>query len=92
MSEVKELQSYNIMRHEGVDDMDYVQELELDPSVAYTPEINDAIIKSIATENYATYIADGKTPEEAQDLTDKMISYAKANVREGLAELEKKGY
>ena len=26
MSEVKELQSYNIMRHEGVDDMDYVQE------------------------------------------------------------------
>lgn len=92
MSEVKELQSYNIMRHEGVDDMDYVQELELDPSVAYTPEINDAIIKSIATENYATYIADGKTPEEAQGLTDKMIAYAKANVREGLAELEKKGY
>jgi len=92
MSEEKKNKSYNIMRHEGIDDMDYVSELELDPRVAYTPEINDAIIQSIATENYAFYIAEGKSPEEARELTDKMIAYAKANVAEALPNLERKGY
>ena len=92
MSEKKKNKSYNIMRHEGIDDMDYVSELELDPRVAFTPEINDAIIQSVATENYAFYIAEGKSPEEARELTDKMIAYAKANVAEALPNLERKGY
>ena len=92
MSEEKKNQSYNIMRFDGVDDMDYVHKLELDPSVAYTPAINEAIIQSIATENYAFYIADGKSPEEARELTDKMIEYARANVAKATPELERKGY
>ena len=36
-------ESYNIMRHEGIDDMEYVKELGLNPALAYTPAINEAI-------------------------------------------------
>ena len=34
--------SHNILSGEGIDDMDYVEELGLDPALAYTPEINEA--------------------------------------------------
>ena len=36
-------ESYNIMRHEGIDDMEYVEELGLNPALAYTPAINEAM-------------------------------------------------
>ena len=84
--------SHNIMRMEGVDDMEYVNELGLDPALAYTPEINEAIVANVAAGNYASYIELGKSPEEAQELTDNMIKHARANIAEALPALAKAGY
>jgi len=36
--------SYNIMAGSGMDDMDYVNEFNLDPAVAYSDKINDAML------------------------------------------------
>jgi len=80
------------MRMEGVDDMEYVNELGLDPALAYTPEINEAIVANVAAANYASYIELGKSPEEAKELTDNMIKRARANIAEALPALTKAGY
>ena len=52
-------QSYNIMRHDGIDDMEYVEELGLDPALAYTPEINEAIIEHVAAETLQVILPKG---------------------------------
>lgn len=36
--------NYLALRGAGVDDMEYVEHFGLDPSVAYTPKINDAML------------------------------------------------
>jgi hypothetical protein len=41
------------MASHGIDDMDYVKEFNLDPSLAYTPEINDAMNEVVAKMNEA---------------------------------------
>jgi len=45
--------SYNRMAAHGIDDMEYVEEFNLDPSLAYTPEINAAMIEVVARMNEA---------------------------------------
>lgn len=85
-------QSYNIMRHDGIDDMEYVEELGLDPALAYTPEINEAIIEHVAAENFAGYIAQGIDPEEAEAMANDLANKARATVKEAQPILKKKGY
>ena len=36
--------NYLALRGAGVDDMEYVEQFGLDPNVAYTPKINDAML------------------------------------------------
>lgn len=84
--------SYNIMRHDGIDDMDYVEELGLDPKLAYTPEINDAIIEHVAAENFAGYIAQGLEPEVAEQMANDLANKARATVKHAEPILKKKGY
>ena len=45
--------NYNILALRGanVDDMEYVETFELDPEVAYTPALNDAMLKRMFEEN-----------------------------------------
>ena len=64
-----EKKSYNIM---GFDDMDYVEELGLDPALAYTPEINEAIAEIVAQKNYQFYIDNGIEEEKAKHYADKL--------------------
>ena len=46
--------SYNRMAAYGIDDMDYIKEFNLDPSLAYTPAIaNDAMLTKVAEMNEA---------------------------------------
>ena len=48
------------------DDMEYVEKYNLDPSVAYTPKINEAIAGAIRKENEAWYLKQGDKPEVAK--------------------------
>lgn len=89
---MSEKKSYNIMRHDGIDDMEYVEELGLDPALAYTPEINEAIIEHVAAENFAGYIAQGMEPEKAEALANDLANKARATVKEAQPILDKKGY
>lgn len=45
--------SYNVMALRGaqVDDMEYVEMFNLDPSIAYTPAINDAMLEMTYQQN-----------------------------------------
>ena len=36
--------NYLALRGAGVDDMEYVEQFGLDPNIAYTPKINDAML------------------------------------------------
>ena len=47
--------NYNILALRGanVDDMEYVETFGLDPKVAYTPALNQAMLKAMYDENVA---------------------------------------
>lgn len=79
------------MRFEGVDDMEYVEELGLDPALAYTPEINEAIIKTIEANNYVEYLAEGIDPDKARAMAADLAEEARANVAHGQKVLAKEG-
>jgi len=55
--------SHNIVP--GIDDMEYVEMFNLDPSLAYTPEINEAILSKVWEQNYSGAVAEGLSEEEA---------------------------
>jgi len=55
--------SHNIVP--GIDDMEYVEMFNLDPNLAYTPEINEAILSKVWEQNYAGAVAEGLSEEEA---------------------------
>jgi hypothetical protein len=48
------------MADHGIDDMEYVEEFNLDPSLAYTPDINDAVDEVVAKMNEAAEKAEEK--------------------------------
>jgi hypothetical protein len=58
-----ENKSYNIVP--GIDDMEYVEMFNLDPALAYTPEINEAILSKVWEQNYSGAVAEGLSEEEA---------------------------
>jgi hypothetical protein len=55
--------SHNIVP--GIDDMEYVEMFNLDPKLAYTPEINEAILSKVWDNNYAGAVAEGLSEAEA---------------------------
>jgi len=58
-----ENKSYNIVP--GIDDMEYVEMFNLDPALAYTPEINEAILSKVWEQNYSGAVAEGLSEKEA---------------------------
>lgn len=72
--------SYNILSDDGIDDMEYVEELGLDPALAYTPEINEAIIKRIEANNFVEYVAQGYSEEKAKAMSTELAKRGRANV------------
>jgi len=69
-----EKKSYNIVP--GIDDMEYVEMYNLDPTLAYTPEINEAILSKVWEQNYSGALAEGLSDEESK-------SYAENSRRAG---------
>ncbi len=83
MSNLQE--SQNIMAEEGIDDMDLVDQFDLDPSVAYTPDIHKAVLDSVEQANYDTYIANGYSEAEAQKMAKSMRQRSEEAVEQKLA-------
>ena len=61
---------YNILAHHGTTDQEYVEEFDLDPSVANTPKIHKAMIDKMYEENLIgeaeAYVEDGDDEETAK--------------------------
>lgn len=77
-----ENKSHNMMSGEGIDDMDYVNELGLDPTLAYTPEINEAIINRIEANNFVEYVSQGYDEAQAKAMSTELAKRGRANVAE----------
>ena len=68
-----ENKSYNIVP--GIDDMEYVEMYNLDPSLAYTPDINEAILNKVYEDNLAHFMSEGMSEQEAKSKAQsKLIS------------------
>ena len=83
------LKNYNIFALQGdyeTTDMDVVDMMGLDPSVANTPAINDAAINKMYQENVDGYINRGLPEEEAKRIAgihrDAAIAAVKAALRD----------
>tara|TARA_R110000823_G_scaffold310252_1_gene435093 strand:- start:104 stop:373 length:270 start_codon:yes stop_codon:yes gene_type:complete len=74
--------SHNILSGEGIDDMDYVEELGLNPALAYTPEINEAIVKRIEANNFVEYVDQGYGEEKAKAMSTELANRGRANIAE----------
>lgn len=72
------------MRESGVDDMEYVDSLGISEELAYTPDINEAILSVIESNNYDLYIDEGKSEDEAKRLAKIMRDRGEATVNEAL--------
>ena len=72
--------SYNYMAQMGddeYDDMDLVREYGLDPKVAYTPAINDAMHSEMYRRSVADYTKAGFTPAEANRSAHSAVAQSK---------------
>ena len=63
--------NWEALRGLGVDDMEYVNELGLDPSLAYTPKLIDAMIDLTYKQN----IENGTSVEKAKELRKEAERY-----------------
>ena len=77
-----EPKNYNRMALQGwdVDDMEVVQQFGLDPSLAYTPEINDVMIEKMYNDNVQGYMKQGMTEQEARSKAGASRSKVRADV------------
>lgn len=68
------------LRGADVDDMEYVEEFNLDPKVAYTPEINNVMLDNVYNENLELYINSGMSQQEAVSKAKRNRSQAKSDI------------
>ena len=75
--------NFNRMALQGwdVDDMEVVEQFNLDPSVAYTPEINDIMLEKMYTENVQGYLSAGMSQDQAESKAGKMRAQAAADIK-----------
>jgi hypothetical protein len=84
--------NYNIFALSGdptTSDMDVCSKLGLDPTLAGTPQINDAAIKKMHEQNYKGYIERGLPEDVAQKQADKAANDARKQVQQLMAKRHK---
>ena len=74
--------SHNIVP--GIDDMEYVEMFNLDPALAYTPEINEAILSKVWEQNYSGAVAEGLSEEEAMAHAESQRTAGRMTVQEAI--------
>ena len=75
--------SYNIVP--GIDDMEYVEMFNLDPALAYTPEINEAILSKVWSDNYSGALSEGLSDEEAKSYATSQLESGRLTVKNAQA-------
>lgn len=82
----KKSYNYLALRGDDVDDMEYVERFNLDPSVAYTPKINDVMLDKAYKDNLEFYRGEGMSEAEAV----KAARARQEDARQGIRTLLKK--
>ena len=74
--------SYNRLALQGLDfdDMDFVETFNLDPSVAYTPKINFAMLDNVYEKNVQNFINDGMKEGRAKTEAGRLRAEAKSEI------------
>ena len=57
--------NYLALRGAGVDDMEFVEQFGLDPEIAYTNKLNEAMLDKTERDNIQSYMEDGMDAESA---------------------------
>jgi len=83
-------QSYNIFRTH-TDDSDLVRQYELDPAVAYTPQINSAIVNAQHRLTYNQLVKDGVSETKAMKAANSERSKAHQRVSRDLKKFKERG-
>jgi len=75
--------NFNVLALQGadIDDMEYIEQFNLDPKLAYTPGINDAMLDSVRAENLEFFRSEGNTEKEALRKANEYHSSAKASIK-----------
>lgn len=75
--------NFNVLALQGadIDDMEYIEQFNLDPKLAYTPGINDAMLDSVRAENLEFFRSEGNTEKEAISKANEYHSTAKASIK-----------
>ena len=77
--------SYNVLAMKGytdMDDMDYVESYNLDPALAYTPEINEAILKKVYDKNIEMYLKKGMSQQQAERKAGMLRKNAQTDIQD----------
>ena len=77
--------NYLALRGAGVDDMEFVEQFGLDPSVAYTNKINEAMLDINEKENADFYVSEGIEMGEAKAKAKHNRMNAERDLKELLA-------
>lgn len=77
--------NYLALRGAGVDDMEFVEQFNLDPSIAYTPKLNEVMLDMTERDNVQTYLDEGMTDEEARSKAKDNRMTAERDLKELLA-------
>ena len=75
---IEKRSSHNIFRRD-VDDMELAKLYKLDPAIAYTPAINNAIVNAQYAETYKTLLGQGTPEKEAKKIAS--VNRSDANKR-----------
>ena len=76
--------NFNVLALQGADtdDMEYIEQFKLNPDLAYTPGINDAMLDSVRQENLEFFRSEGMPEKEALSKANEYHSTAKASIKQ----------
>jgi len=75
--------SYNRLALQGLDfdDMDFVETFNLDPKVAYTPQINFEMLNHVYDKSVRNFMSKGMTEATAKREAGRLRAEAKAEIQ-----------
>lgn len=75
----------SLMGNDEITDEEYVTEFGLDPALAGTPGINDAMLERVKESNIQYFVEDGMTQNEATEKAEGIRQQAARQVKERMA-------
>ena len=79
--------NYNRLALQGVeiDDMEFVEQFNLNPQVAYTPKINDVMLDAMYAKNIDSFVKDGMEMSKARSEAGRLRAQAKSDIEKLLS-------